>query len=135
MSVFSTRSPTPAERAGDQRLAASPVTILARGTRVNGDVQSEGVLQIEGRIEGTVRSSTRVFITASGEIVGDVHAAEVVVAGTVRGNLHGGERIELQAGGAVNGDVVAPKVAVLEGAVFNGLLQMEAVKAAAVRAA
>jgi cytoskeletal protein CcmA (bactofilin family) len=135
MSVFSSRSPGSVERSSDQRLAASPVTILARGTRISGDLQSEGVLQIEGRVEGTVRSSTRVFITSSGEIEGDIHATEIVVAGTIRGNLHGGERVELQAGGAVHGDVTAPKVAVLEGAMFNGLLQMESVKAAAIRAA
>lgn len=135
MSVFTSKAPKAPERGLEQRIAASPVTILARGTRVTGDVQSDGVLQIEGRVEGTVTSSTRVFITAGGEIVGDVHAAEIVVAGSVRGNLHGGERIELQAGGSVNGDVRAPKVGVLEGAMFNGLLQMEKVKSAAVRAA
>ena len=135
MSVFSPRSPRVSERTIEQRAQASPVTVLARGSRIGGDMQSDGVLQIEGRIEGTVRSGTRVFITASGEVVGDVYAAEIVVAGTVRGNLHGGERVELQGGASINGDVSAPRVVVLEGAMFNGLLQMEVVQAAAVRAA
>lgn len=101
------------------------LTLIARGTVVTGDLIAEGTLQVEGRIEGTVRSRHRVCVAAGGEIAGPVFAPEIVIAGTVRGDLEGRERVELQAGGTVQGEVTAPRVAVLEGATFNGRLKME----------
>lgn len=128
MSVFAAKPDRP--RRLEAALTSSPVTIVARGCTFTGDVRADGVLQIEGTVTGGVRSAARVVITAGGHVMGDIEAPEIVVAGTVEGDLHAADRVELQDGGQIHGDVLAPRVAMLEGAVLNGLLRTETARAA-----
>lgn len=128
MSVFAAKPDRP--RRLEAALASSPVTIIARGSRFTGDIQADGVLQIEGAVAGGVRSAARVVVTGSGHVMGDIEAPEIVVAGTIEGDLHADDRVELQEGGQVHGDVLSPRVAMLEGAVLNGLLRTATARAA-----
>lgn len=131
MSVFPSRSDKPARPAAPN----AAITVVAGATQLQGDLDSDGVIQIEGRVEGTVWSRATVFVTGAGAVTGDIHATEIVIAGRVEGDLHGSERIELKDGGTVHGDVTAPRVAVLEGGELNGRLKMEKTRAAISQAA
>ena len=93
---------------------------------VRGDITTEGTLRIDGRMEGSVRGADTVVVGASGVIVGDVEAREVIVAGTIHGSVSASERIEVQASARVHGDVSAPALALQEGGVVHGHLCIEA---------
>ena len=119
MAVFSSSSPS-------QETSPTPpgISILASGAKIIGKVVSEGVLKIEGTVEGTVRSNGEVFVGRSGLIQGDVRAREAVVGGRVHGSVSTEIRLEMQPGSAVHGDVATPKLTVQEGGEINGKIMM-----------
>jgi len=102
----------------------SGISILATGAKIVGRIVSDGVIKIDGTVEGTVRSNGEVFVGQSGLIQGDIRAREVVVGGRVRGSIKTDERVEMQAGCTVHGDVVTPKLVVREGGQLNGQILM-----------
>jgi cytoskeletal protein CcmA (bactofilin family) len=124
MSVFSSA------KSGDRDTIASigqaaQLSIVAHGTRIVGEIECEGIIKIEGRVEGVVRGQEQVVVAPGGMVMGDIHGDEVVIAGRVEGDIGATGRVELRAGGAVQGDITAPKVAVQEGGELNGRIQME----------
>ena len=131
MAVFSSPRPRPHPhpRKGDQSAEfgldkGHALSILAPGSSVVGDLVSDGVIKVEGRVEGRV-AGNQVLVARGGRVMGDIEAAVAMVAGEVRGNIEARERVELQAGCAVHGDVTAPRLVIHEGGELNGQLRME----------
>jgi cytoskeletal protein CcmA (bactofilin family) len=102
-----------------------PFSIVASDMTVIGDLETEGVVRIEGRIRGTVRAAAQVLVAAGAVIEGDLHTQEAVVAGQVSGAIHAGDRVELQASAVVTGDIVTPRIAIVEGAKVSGEVKMD----------
>lgn len=119
MSVFSP------SRHPDRPAQPGQLSVLARGLHVTGEIQGDGIVTIEGRLEGSIRSTPQVFVAPGGVVVGGVSANEVVVGGRVEGDIAATTRIELQAGAVVRGDVTAPRIIVHEGGEVNGYFRMQ----------
>ena len=100
------------------------LSIIGVGMTVHGDVETGGVVKIEGTVNGHVSASQQVLVAKGGEIEGDVDTCEAVVGGTIRGAVRALERVEIQAGATVQGDVTTKRIAVAEGAVLNGSIKM-----------
>lgn len=111
-----------APRTGGRGDAA--LTIIATGTRVVGEVHSNGVVKVEGEIEGTVRAERQVLVAKGGRIDGDVVTREAVIGGEVTGSVTGEERVEVQTGSVVNGDIITERLIVQEGGEVNGQVKM-----------
>lgn len=125
MAVFPSPHPRNGDRSAELGLdKGHALSILAPGSSVVGELVSDGVIKVEGRVEGRV-AGHQVLIAKGGRIVGDIEAAVAMVAGEVRGNIEARECVELQAGCAVHGDVTAPRVVIHEGGELNGQLRME----------
>jgi cytoskeletal protein CcmA (bactofilin family) len=103
--------------------AAAVLSVLARGFRVIGTIESEGTVKIEGHVDGDVHVGCQLLVAAGGVVLGTIHADEVVVAGRVEGDIVATARIVLQPGCDVRGDLTAPVVAVQEGGIVNGRLR------------
>jgi cytoskeletal protein CcmA (bactofilin family) len=100
---------------------------LGKSIVFKGDLTGDEDLEIEGRVEGQVRlPNHQLTIGASGRVTAQVEAKHVVVIGHVSGNVTASERVEVQASGIVDGDIQAPRLAIQEGAVVNGNIQMGA---------
>lgn len=102
-----------------------PFSIIASDMTVIGDLETEGVVRIEGRVKGTVRIGGQVLVAAGAVIEGDLHTQEAVVAGQVSGAIMARERVELQATAVVSGDIHTPRIAVVEGARVSGEVKMD----------
>lgn len=102
-----------------------PFSIIASDMTVIGDLETEGVVRIEGRVKGTVRVGGQVLVAAGAVIEGDLHTQEAVVAGQVSGAILARERVELQATAVVSGDIHTPRIAVVEGARVSGEVKMD----------
>lgn len=111
---------------GGSRSAGSETTlsIISAGTTITGDVECGGVLKVEGRVAGSVRSARQVMLAKDGAIHGDVVADEIVVGGVVDGNVSASDRLELQPTAVVNGDISTKSIVVMEGARINGSVKM-----------
>jgi cytoskeletal protein CcmA (bactofilin family) len=110
-----------------------PFSIIASDMTVIGDLETEGVVRVEGRVKGTVRVGAQVLVAAGAVIEGDLHTLEAVVAGQVSGAIVARERVELQATAVVSGDIHTPRIAIVEGARVTGEVKMD-VNAAALSA-
>jgi cytoskeletal protein CcmA (bactofilin family) len=104
---------------------------LGKSIVFKGDLSGDEDLEIEGKVEGTVKlPSHQVTIGAHGKVTAQVEAKNVVVIGHVAGNVTAGERVEVQATGVVDGDIQAPRLLIQEGAVVNGSIKMGGAPAA-----
>jgi cytoskeletal protein CcmA (bactofilin family) len=102
-----------------------PFSIIASDMTVIGDLETEGVVRVEGRVRGTVRVGAQVLVVAGAVIEGDLHTQEAVVAGQVSGTIVARERVELQATAVVTGDIHTPRIAIVEGAKVSGEVKMD----------
>ena len=102
-----------------------PFSIIASDMTVVGDLETDGVVRIEGRVKGAVRVGAQVLVAAGAVIEGDLHTQEAVIAGQVKGGIHATERVELQATAVVNGDILTSRIAIVEGAKVSGEVKMD----------
>jgi cytoskeletal protein CcmA (bactofilin family) len=100
------------------------LSIIGIGTTVHGDVETAGVVKIEGLVNGHVTAGQQVLVAKGGQIDGDVDTGEAIVGGSVRGSVRAALRVEIQSGAVVQGDVTTKRISVAEGAVLNGAIQM-----------
>jgi len=91
---------------------------------INGEIESEEEIIIEGRIEGFIRSKGLVIVEKKGVVDAEIDASEVVVIGKVNGNVTGIKKVEIKPNGEVNGNIKSQRVVLAEGAVFKGNIDM-----------
>ena len=105
------------------------LSIIASGMRVIGDIETEGVVKIEGRVEGSIRAGRQV----QGEVKGDITTREAVIGGKVQGTVSAIERLEVQATSTIVGDINTKSIAVAEGGRINGTVRIADVSEATQR--
>ena len=95
-------------------------TVIAQGITLTGTLRGEGVVQVEGVVEGEFDMTGAVIVAESGLIRGPVAADVVRVAGRVEGNIHAREHMRLESSGSLDGDVATASLVVEDGGVLNG---------------
>lgn len=93
-------------------------TLIARGTRIDGNIASEGEVRVEGEINGIVDAAV-CTIAADGRVEGEVAADDVCVQGMVRGPIKA-RHVLLMAEGTVEGDISCETIAIETGARLSG---------------
>lgn len=120
-------APSPVQRATPSTTASrgeQPVSRIAGGTRITGEISGTTELLIEGEVDGRVRLDGRVVVGEAGGVKGEIQARSVLVAGRVEGPVRGSERVEVGSTGRLEGDIAAPRVTIAEGAFFKGKVEM-----------
>jgi cytoskeletal protein CcmA (bactofilin family) len=102
-----------------------PFSIIASDMTVIGDLETEGVVRIEGRVKGTVRVGSQVLVASGAVIEGDLHTQEAVISGQVSGGIRATDRVELQGSAVVTGDIHTPRIAIVEWAKVSGEVKMD----------
>lgn len=95
-------------------------TIIAQGITFNGTLRGEGVVQVEGVVEGEFDMVGAVIVAESGLIRGPVAADVVRVAGRIEGNVQAREHMRLESSGSLDGDVKTASLVVEDGGILNG---------------
>lgn len=131
MSMFGKEGSSKTEVRSQAAPVEAALSIIASGMRITGDVETSGVLKVDGDIHGSITGARQVLLGRGASVHGNVTAAEVVVGGHVEGSVAALERLELQATATITGDIETRSIVVLEGARINGLVRMT--DAAAVR--
>lgn len=106
-------------------LTEGGLSIIAAGMKVTGDLETAGVVKVEGSVEGSIKGARQVLVGRAGEVRGDVHAREAVIGGKVFGSVVASERVEIQGGSMVEGDIHTKTIVVLEGGRINGAVRMD----------
>ena len=99
-------------------------SLIAQGTRVQGDVLFAEGLRIDGEVVGEVRAEAGqpsiLVVSESGRVEGALHAVHVIVNGTVDGPVHAAELLELQPKARITGDVHYKALEMHQGATIAG---------------
>lgn len=98
---------------------------LGKGTEFRGTLLFDGVVRLDGKIEGEISSDGHLVVGREADIQAEVKVSSIQVAGKVIGNITAKDRVEILSLGKVVGDITTPKLAVEEGAHFTGHCQME----------
>jgi cytoskeletal protein CcmA (bactofilin family) len=93
-------------------------TIIAEGLKIVGSVTAEGLVEVNGKIEGDL-FCTSLVVSPKASISGGIQAERVVVNGRVEGPIHGGE-VVLKSRAYVIGDIQHDTLAIERGAYFDG---------------
>lgn len=110
-----------------------PVIILGKTLSFKGELSADEDLMLFGRVEGTIHHTGSLTVAAGGVVIGDIRAKVINVKGTVDGDLAATESITVSPTGNVLGDMAAPRVCIIEGAHFNGAVEMTEAPAAAAK--
>ena len=93
-------------------------TVIGNGLKIVGNVTAEGLLEVDGQIEGDVHC-TSLIVSPKAQIVGRITAERVVVNGSVEGPIQGGE-VVLRSQAHVVGDIRHQSLTIEKGAFFDG---------------
>ncbi len=92
--------------------------------RIVGDIESNGVIKVEGIVDGAVRGARQLLLGKGGTIHGDIHAVDAILGGVVVGTVIASERVEVQSTSSVEGDINTKSMVVFEGGMINGTVRM-----------
>ncbi|MGA2547509.1 MAG: polymer-forming cytoskeletal protein [Rectinemataceae bacterium] len=95
-------------------------SIIGAGSAVDGDIDVEGLLRIDGDVRGTLRVTGKVVIGAAGRVEAPIRAKSAIIGGTVKGDVYVSDRLRILAGGVVIGNVFAPRFEAEDGTVVHG---------------
>lgn len=126
MSFFTKAGGDPVASRQEPPPVDNSVSVIGSGMKVTGDIETTGVVRIDGTINGSIRGAKQVLLGRTGAIHGDVLADEAVLGGTVVGSVITAQRVEIQSTCSIEGDVQTKSIVVLEGGVINGTVRMDA---------
>lgn len=142
MAIFKRNEPQPARPR--ERSASTPrsgsgdgaISIIGQGMTVVGDVSTDGVVRVEGVVQGTIRAGKAVILGQGGHVEGNIYTNDAVLGGSVAGSIVATNRLELQGTCVVDGEIStrAEHLKLEEGARFSGqvvILDPESAEAAA----
>ena len=101
------------------------ITLIAPGTKVEGDVHFDNQLFVKGEVRGNIiaeKPEAQLVISPEGLVAGEVKAPNVVINGRVEGDVHATQRLELAAGAQVKGDLFYALIEMQLGAQVQGRL-------------
>lgn len=112
-------------------------TLIAQGTRVDGDLRFQDGLRVDGEVHGAIHANAdggSMLVISEGAVVeGGLEADHVIINGTVKGPVAARELLELQANARIEGDVHYKVLEMQQGATILGQLRPMGSVAAASR--
>lgn len=98
--------------------------MIGSGTKIIGNVETNGDIRIDGEIEGNVISKGKVVIGSNGKITGEVHCVNAELSGIIQGVIKVSELLSLKNASKLIGDIFTTKLSIEPGAKFTGSCKM-----------
>ena len=125
------------EDANDNTLEATPVqealpdlpeppssTVVASGATIIGTMKGEGIIQVEGVVEGEIDLKGAVIVAPTGLVKGPVTADVIRVAGRIEGEVNARDHLFIERTGSLQGDFTTVSLVVEDGGRLNGKATM-----------
>ncbi|WP_066273390.1 bactofilin family protein [Hydrogenophaga palleronii] len=102
-------------------------SLVAQGTRIEGNVLFHDGLRIDGEVVGDIRASDEqpsiLVVSEVAVVTGQIHADHVIINGHVKGPVLAFELLELQPKARIEGDVSYKALEMHQGATISGQLK------------
>jgi len=99
--------------------------IIAKNTSLVGDISSDGDFRVDGKIEGTIKTTGRVVIGKEGFVTGTIDCVNADIEGNFSGKLLVDQILSLKSTANISGEVTLGKLSVEPGATFNATCAMK----------
>ena len=83
----------------------SEVSVVGRGTKIEGTVVAAGSLRVEGEVKGKITAQGDVSLSPQGRVDANIQAASITLAGRVKGDLSATGDISLPADSRLDGNI------------------------------
>lgn len=108
----------------DENLHAAAETVVGPSVKIQGDLNSEGNIKIEGQVSGKVKTTQSVYLSQEAKVAADILAGNAVIGGEVLGNIKVSGHLVLQGTAKISGDISCQIFRVEDGAQFTGKCTM-----------
>jgi cytoskeletal protein CcmA (bactofilin family) len=108
----------PASRKSSSSNAATR-SVIDSWLTIRGDLESEGEVQVDGKVNGDIRCA-HLVVGKDAIIVGNIIAEEVIVRGKVKGTIRA-INVTLQDTAVVESEIFHKSIAIEQGACFDGM--------------
>jgi len=95
------------------------INSLGSGTRMEGTINSDSDIRIDGELIGTLTCKGKVIIGPKGFVDGNIECATALVEGHFKGVLKTTELLNVAESAVIDGEVTTGRLAVHPGARFN----------------
>lgn len=103
----------------EEKIVSKESAVITKGTKINGDIESDGSLEVVGAINGNVSCNGKLTIT--GEVYGNSSASEFFAdAAKIEGEIKSEGTVKIGLGSVILGNIFATS-AVIAGAVKGDL--------------
>ncbi|MFD0992674.1 bactofilin family protein [Tenacibaculum geojense] len=99
--------------------------VIGKGTKITGDLISEGDFRIDGTLEGTLKTDGRVIIGENGFINGAVECSNADVEGRFSGEFNVANTLTAKSTANITGNVNVGQISTEPGASFNATCNMK----------
>ncbi len=104
--------------------ADSSRNIIAAGTVIKGDIQSDGNIRVDGSVIGTLNCKGKVVLGNTGRIEGEVVCQNANLSGEAKVKITVSELLMLQSTAKLFGEIITGKLGIEPGAIFSGTCKM-----------
>lgn len=111
--------------------ARDKMSVLGPTLVFKGELSADEDLMLKGRVEGSINHTASLRIGEEGSVKGDIKAQYINVEGKVEGDMHGSSSVTVKDSADVKGNIYAPAVSLIEGARFNGSIDMDSAEKSA----
>jgi cytoskeletal protein CcmA (bactofilin family) len=100
------------------------INIIGIGTKITGDVNSNGDIRVDGSLNGKLITKGKVVIGETGQVKGEINCKNSDVEGSIEGKITVSQLLSLKTKARIHGDIVAAKLAIEPGCQFTGNCDM-----------
>lgn len=99
-------------------------TLIGEQCYIIGSLNGNGLLKIDGSIDGDLLCEDDVILGASGHIKGNMVCNNAYIHGIVHGNISCKNTLTIENCGKVKGDILVKKLVISEGGILDGKCTM-----------
>ena len=98
--------------------------IIGNGTIIKGEIESNGDIRIDGRVEGVLRSNGKIVLGEKGSVEGEMYCKQADLSGRVLGKITVEELTSLKSKSRIEGELTTKQLFIEVGAIFTGKCDM-----------
>jgi cytoskeletal protein CcmA (bactofilin family) len=99
---------------------------IGKSVVIKGELSGSEDLFVDGTVEGSINlDGNNLTIGPNGHVKADVSAKNVMVEGKIEGAIRASDRAELRKSAIALGDISTQRIAIEEGALFKGKLDVQ----------
>ena len=105
----------------NDRKAQAITTFIGSGTSIEGSIEFEQSLRIDGCVRGTISSANGTLVVGEGaNIEADISVGHAIIMGSLQGNVDAARKIEIHAPSRIRGNIVSACISIDAGVQLNG---------------